>query len=702
MDKKIRMFIEDDFLFLTESPDNVIVGSEYGTQKELFRWSTGGDAFAFGFKGGKCIISEEGNTHSDTYVGDRGRFDFPGRIWTRKKVISFWSYPPISKLKQLLKLMEKTFNDIPLDRYGQKEEDKYTNSRGEDYGKINFSSGWRMDVPAEFGDSYGDMTQKSGSKIIAPHSYEERGYLYSLKTIFSNKPLKGAGEKLRKGQKVNTDKGQEHVAPAMLKKGKMNKMSKKQKEDMYNYFKAKGRLSPAELRMYKMMQQRESLDIYFDGKRFIFQESMVNEDKKIRMFIDGEYLFLTESPDVITVGSDGSPKELFRWNDGPAFAFGYYKNKMHISEQGGMHSDMYAGDRRGMKFSGRMWPRKKVISFWTYPSTSQLKKVTKDIEKTFNDIELDRMGSPDHADNEFPSLSYMPRTRGSSYGKIKIDGNWKLDVPAETGDTYDDFVKGTGGADVAPKAYYTRGYLYALKTIYSKKPLKGTGEKLRKGKKVDTDKGQEHVKSAMLKKGKLKKMSKQQKTDMYNYFKAKGRLSPAELRMYKMMQQRESLDIYFDGSKFILESKISDELATFDSEQVSMGKKVEKEHDNDNDVDVIDSEEDLLKVVLAHLREDPKYYTKLKKVEESNKKFFTLEEGSGILAEAPHIAVGDQVIDFEFEKDKVAGLKKIIKAILKQEITDKYGSKFKLTSDSDVNEFIKKIMKNPQIKRMLT
>jgi len=172
--------------------------------------------------------------------------------------------------------------------------------------------------------------------------------------------------------------------------------------------------------------------------------------------------------------------------------------------------------------------------------------------------------------------------------------------------------------------------------------------------------------------------------------------------MYKMMQQRESLDIYFDGSKFILESKISDELATFDSEQVSMGKKVEKEHDNDNDVDVIDSEEDLLKVVLAHLREDPKYYTKLKKVEESNKKFFTLEEGSGILAEAPHIAVGDQVIDFEFEKDKVAGLKKIIKAILKQEITDKYGSKFKLTSDSDVNEFIKKIMKNPQIKRMLT
>lgn len=79
-----------------------------------------------------------------------------------------------------------------------------------------------------------------------------------------------------------------------------------------------------------------------------------------------------------------------------------------------------------------------------------------------------------------------------------------------------------------------------------------------------------------------------------------------------------------------------------------------------------------------------------------------LEEGSGVLKEAPHIAVGDKVIDFEFEKDKIAGLKKIIKAIMRQEISDKYGNKFKLTSDKEVEEFLEKIMRNPQIKRLIS
>jgi len=72
------------------------------------------------------------------------------------------------------------------------------------------------------------------------------------------------------------------------------------------------------------------------------------------------------------------------------------------------------------------------------------------------------------------------------------------------------------------------------------------------------------------------------------------------------------------------------------------------------------------------------------------------------LNEAPHIEVNDKVIDFEFEKDKNEGLKKIIKAIMKQEISDKYGNKFKLTSDREVEEFIKKIMRNPQIKRLIS
>jgi len=409
-------------------------------------------------------------------------------------------------------------------------------------------------------------------------------------------------------------------------------------------------------------------------------------DKKIRMFIEDDFLFLTETPDQISVGSDHEKKELFSFNTGgAAFPFGYYKNKMVIGQEGNTHGQTASQDRAKMQYPGRIWTTKKVISFWVYPPKGKLKKVLKDIENTFNNIPLDRFGSDDFPDYDemYPNKlerSYhpkQPKSRGDDYGKIKIDNGWRLDIPAETGQSYNDFANSTGNKEIAPRYYAVRGYLYSLKTVYSGKPLKGAGKDWNKGVEVSSQ-GVDHIKPAMLKKGAIKKLDKKGKEDLYNYFKDKGRLNPAEKRMWRMIN-KEGIDVYFDGTRFMFqESEVRDELNTHDSHQVEMGMKVEKEHDN-GDLDVINSEEDLLKVVLAHLREDPKYYTKLKKVEESNTKTFTLEEGTGILTEAPHIVVGDKAIDFEFEKDKVAGLKKIIKAIMKQEITDKYGSKFKLS-----------------------
>jgi hypothetical protein len=55
-----------------------------------------------------------------------------------------------------------------------------------------------------------------------------------------------------------------------------------------------------------------------------------------------------------------------------------------------------------------------------------------------------------------------------------------------------------------------------------------------------------------------------------------------------------------------------------DPEQLKMGVKVEKEHDGPmgKDTDVVGKKSDIVKIAVAHLREDPKYYTKLKKVED--------------------------------------------------------------------------------------
>ena len=54
----------------------------------------------------------------------------------------------------------------------------------------------------------------------------------------------------------------------------------------------------------------------------------------------------------------------------------------------------------------------------------------------------------------------------------------------------------------------------------------------------------------------------------------------------------------------------------YDMKQLVQGINVEKEHMKDKDIDVIkNKEERILKIALAHLREDEKYYSKLKKIE---------------------------------------------------------------------------------------
>lgn len=56
-------------------------------------------------------------------------------------------------------------------------------------------------------------------------------------------------------------------------------------------------------------------------------------------------------------------------------------------------------------------------------------------------------------------------------------------------------------------------------------------------------------------------------------------------------------------------------VSKYDPKELHKGYEVEEEHDGKEgkDVDVVDKDSDRLKIAVAHLREDPKYYTKLKK-----------------------------------------------------------------------------------------
>lgn len=66
-----------------------------------------------------------------------------------------------------------------------------------------------------------------------------------------------------------------------------------------------------------------------------------------------------------------------------------------------------------------------------------------------------------------------------------------------------------------------------------------------------------------------------------------------------------------------MSSKIPKQLKKFDKKQAKMGMDVEKEHQ-----DVTHGDTQMTaKIAASHLKEDPKYYTKLKKMEESFPKF---------------------------------------------------------------------------------
>lgn len=89
-------------------------------------------------------------------------------------------------------------------------------------------------------------------------------------------------------------------------------------------------------------------------------------------------------------------------------------------------------------------------------------------------------------------------------------------------------------------------------------------------------------------------------------------------RMTLPMVRRQFMPHWGEGDPFFTKKKkkvLKETLDTsmFDPKEIKMGMKVEKEHDGGEgkDVDVVGPKSDLLKIVVAHLREDPKYYTKL-------------------------------------------------------------------------------------------
>lgn len=89
---------------------------------------------------------------------------------------------------------------------------------------------------------------------------------------------------------------------------------------------------------------------------------------------------LVESPDKIETTSA-------HWYGGQSF--GYHKGVMSVSDVGVTHNTFIGVDmnaRYSMEYSGRIWPKQYILSFWKYPETTEkMKEVVADIQKVMED-----------------------------------------------------------------------------------------------------------------------------------------------------------------------------------------------------------------------------------------------------------------------------------------------------------------------------
>jgi len=100
---------------INESPD-IYIDPKSG-KKVIYH--EGGRPFGY-YKNIMYVYPDEGDhTHYD--IGKffelgvnpaRERFVYPGRIWVKNKIISFWKYPPKSKFKKIITDLEKSFSRV--------------------------------------------------------------------------------------------------------------------------------------------------------------------------------------------------------------------------------------------------------------------------------------------------------------------------------------------------------------------------------------------------------------------------------------------------------------------------------------------------------------------------------------------------------------------------------------------------------------
>jgi hypothetical protein len=255
-DVKFEDYCNDLYPQLNESPDWVSYFNNDDDFKKL-NWESKG-AYAFGYYKNKMYVSPESKGHGSMgseedrqhIMFDRTLFEFPGRIWTIEKLMSFWKYPNKEQFKKLIEdLSEVTKIDFSDPEWQIEILDKNGKSKNVPLSEY----GGSKDVSREELIRQHVVSPLLKPKKEVPYGYGSRNPSYQPKRAWNMASLTAESSRWM---------GTPEDRRRMLKKGKydcicLSYMDYREDEQVYEYFKELGIIL-------------QDLDRIIDHKHFVF------------------------------------------------------------------------------------------------------------------------------------------------------------------------------------------------------------------------------------------------------------------------------------------------------------------------------------------------------------------------------------------------------------------------------------------------